>query len=131
MITAQEVADIIRELPDEMVNPTEYGTCVYTSPYDENHHCIAGEVITRLGYKLPPIYSRLNEDSIYALLDSSDYNELSNESFEPLAVAMLVKAQETADRLTSNEHRESLAGTPFAWREAKIVALDIFEDGVA
>jgi hypothetical protein len=123
MITAQQVVEIMMDLPDDGVNPMEYSTCVYTHPEDENHHCIAGEVISRLGYRLPSIDDRLNEHSIIALLDSPKYT-LSRDDFEELAVGILWAAQVTADSVDGD------TGEQRTWDEAKGSAFETYVDGM-
>jgi hypothetical protein len=123
MISAKDVIEIIKDLPDDKVNPKDYDSCVYTSPYDKDHHCIAGEVISRLGYRLPDVDSGLNEDSINALIDHPDYT-LSREDFESLAVEILWAAQVTAD----NTDRET--GEQKRWVEAKDSAFETYLDGM-
>ena len=118
MITAQQVYDIMAILPDDKDNPSPYGTCVYTDPHDRNNHCIAGEVISRLGYRLPDTDSYMNEESLYELLDNKNYT-LSDRDFEPLALAMLVKAQGIADHATGREEENP-------WGRAKKCAFDIY-----
>ena len=123
MITAQQVVEIMMDLPDDGVNPMEYSTCVYTHPEDESHHCIAGEVISRLGYRLPDTDDRLNEDSIIALLDSPKYT-LSRDDFEELAVEILWAAQVTADNSDSD------TGEQNTWDVAKDSAFKTYIDGM-
>jgi hypothetical protein len=123
MITAQQVVEIMMDLPDDGVNPMEYSTCVYTHPEDENHHCIAGEVISRLGYNLPATDDRLNEDSIIALLDSPKYT-LSKDDFEELAFEMLWAAQVTADNVDGDTGKQN------EWDKAKGSAFDTYVDGM-
>lgn len=119
MITAQQVVEIMMDLPDNMMNPIDFETCVYTSPEDENHHCIAGEVISRLGYRLPAIDDPLNEDSINALLDSPLYT-LSRDDFEETAVDILWTAQVTADSVNKETNINN------SWGQAKSDAFDAY-----
>jgi hypothetical protein len=123
MITAQQVVEIMMDLPDDGLNPMEYLTCVYTDPEDTDQHCIAGEVISRLGYRLPDINDRMNEDSIIALLDNPKYT-LSKSDFEPLAVEMLWAAQITADNSDSD------TGDQNTWDVAKDSAFKTYIDGM-
>ena len=123
MITAQQVVEIMMDLPDTMMNPIEFETCVYTSPYDENNHCIAGEVISRLGYRLPSIDDALNEDSINALLDSPLYT-LSRDDFEEAAVDILWTAQITADNINKETNINN------SWGQAKSDAFDAYIDAM-
>ena len=123
MITAQQVVEIMMDLPDDRQNPIVFETCVYTSPDDETHHCIAGEVISRLGYRLPDIDDHLNEDSINTLLDNPKYT-LSRDDFEPLAVEILWAAQVTAD--SGDEE----TGENKKWNKAKDSAFDTYIEGM-
>lgn len=120
MITAEQVLDIMQELPDDKDNPMEYDTCLYTDPSDCNNHCIAGEILSRLGYRLPPVDSPLNEAGIYELLDHPLFT-LTNFDIDPMAMKILGWAQESADSY-------SLADNGRAWGLAKKKVMDWYNE---
>ena len=119
MFSANMVADIMRDLPDEMMNPQGDGmACVYTSKIDNTNHCIAGEVLIRLGVTLPDTDSEENQEGIIELLDRG-LGEYSSDDFEDLAIAMLYAAQCAADH-ASERHN------PLAWGIGKDKAYEVY-----
>ena len=97
MITANQVLKIAKDLPDDGQNPTGfYGGCVYTAPDNDKWHCFAGEILVRLGYRLPASDTPMNQMSFIELLDSPNYT-LSASDFEPYAINILGNAQAFAD----------------------------------
>lgn len=85
MYTAEEVLASIRSaverFPDR-VNPRDLDdkTCVYTSPHDPEHHCIAGQVLVDLDLPVPQPGDARNNHSISEILfttglsDEFDHN---------------------------------------------------------
>lgn len=119
MFSAEMIADIMRDLPDEKMNPLGDGmACVYTSKIDSSDHCIAGEVLIRLGVTLPDIDSTDNQEGIIELLDAG-LGEYSSDDFDDTAIAMLYAAQCAAD-YSSERHN------PLAWGNGKDKAFDVY-----
>lgn len=102
MISTETVLRIMMDLPDDRQNPSDYDNCVYTNPYDGDNHCVVGEILTNLGYRLPDINSRLNEVGFNELIDDPMYT-LSRDDFEPTAIDVLCWAQDLADRYTHDD----------------------------
>lgn len=73
-ITLEQVKEIVAGLPRDRVNPTStngagHTACVYTGA--DNTHCIAGEVLVRLGFEVPGFGDRYNWNySVYPLAKS-------------------------------------------------------------
>lgn len=79
-LTVTNIKNVLAELPRDKHNPTiqrpgqESRACVYTNPDDPNDHCIAGEVLVRMGYAdlLPPIEADVKTGfSVSSLLKGS------------------------------------------------------------
>lgn len=101
MITAQQVEDIVKTLPWDRSNPSldaEFGQggCIYTSPSDPNDHCIAGEILVRLGYSVPAAGDEDNSETIGNLLVSRIIN------IEYSAADKLARLQSVADAATQD-----------------------------
>jgi hypothetical protein len=119
MFSAKMIADIMKDLPDEKMNPLGDGmACVYTSSIDNTVHCIVGEVLIRLGVTLPDIDSSYNQEGIIELLDAG-LGEYSSDDFEDTAINMLCSAQSAAD-YASERHN------PLAWGIAKDKAYEVY-----
>lgn len=81
MITAQQIKEIALTLPRDRSNPrisrpgrfdNPY-VCVYTDPDRPEMHCIAGEILTRLGLELPDVHSDSNAQNISRVAHVHDY----------------------------------------------------------
>jgi hypothetical protein len=93
-ITLDQVLSVFDDLlgePDR-ANPEVDETCVYTD--QDGNHCIAGEVITRLGGTVPEFGAFGNTDNLAALADKMP-NLLAE--FDHDALYLLEDAQESAD----------------------------------
>lgn len=54
IVTFDAVSAIVAQLPRDGFNPDDmHGCCLYTSVDDPDHHCIVGEIWTRLGLSVP------------------------------------------------------------------------------
>lgn len=97
-ITAEQVKEIALSLPRDGSNPKVsrgFGgpVCVYTDPSDPSNHCIAGEILTRLGVTLPDVESNANWLGITDLAGSEGFDV----NFEGDALNALDVLQRRAD----------------------------------
>lgn len=96
-LTVENVVRAIRALPSRRNNPrvTIYGdmpSCAYTHP-KTGKHCIAGQVLSDLGYKLPAVDSENNAMPISVIL--SGFKDV------PVEVnSILTLVQDAADKQT-------------------------------
>jgi hypothetical protein len=114
MFTLDDVKDMAKVVAyenPEKINPgltfedgIQSGGCYYT--WEDGSHCIAGEVLTRLGVDVPEWEEEINTSTV-SFLPQQYIGE-----FEPDAVRFLQIAQSVADK-----------GAP--WAEAYDVAVDI------
>lgn len=127
MITKDDVLAILPTLDKRRKNPTyvydsvyevEDMACLYTDPKKPERHCIAGEILVRLGHGnlLPTIEheqalaAERNLPPVRRIVDGQD--------FSLQAVGLLGELQETADGLRHD-------GKPVVWGEAiKMVLAD-------
>lgn len=100
VVYMDDIYKMIELLPDEQQNAviTETDECVYTNEYGD--HCIAGQIISMLGFQLPDVDSYNNSLPIRTLLES-----VYTDKFDDNAIEMLFVGQSTADKLTHNEDR--------------------------
>lgn len=113
MFTETDVMNIIMDLPDDRSNPVndEYA-CIYND-FDGNH-CIAGEVVHRLGLELPEPGSCENKEKVWAMLNMMGYDD----AFSDKAIKILEEAQYVADERTHS-------GINNAWLFAKRRAVEV------
>jgi len=105
VIYANHIYDLLELLPDEKQNPvSELGDCLYSYG---NDHCIAGEILSMLGFDLPDEDDKNSSAKIDSLID-----DCYPDAFDDDAIEMLTIGQTVADRLTH-------AGDPLAWSLAK------------
>lgn len=98
-ITIRKVQDAVRRLDKQQVNPTTVSgmACVYTSPADPGHHCIAGEILYKLGAALPRADHPDNTRGIDELIGDGFFAS-QNVEFTPGAASLLKRLQMTADQ---------------------------------
>lgn len=111
-VDVNDVISILNFIDDKRMNPIEVSDgrangCVYTG--EDGSHCIAGEIISRLGFPLPDIGSKENHLSVSEMLYECGYASF----FTMEAINVLGAGQNTADDLTT-------AGDPYAWAMAKV-----------
>jgi hypothetical protein len=113
-IYMDDIYKMIELLPDEKQNAIIVDTdeCTYTN--EDGDHCIAGQIISMLGFQLPDVDSYNNSLPIRTLLES-----VYTDKFDDNAIEMLFIGQSTADRLTHNED-------PLAWGFAKRDMINFF-----
>ena len=100
MIEVSDILLILPDLPRDRMNPyfgslenDTFDGCVYTSPEDGSH-CIAGEVMSRLGLPLPEIDSSKNNMGFYDLVDTT-----KGYDFSTSAIKFLGSLQTRADSM--------------------------------
>lgn len=120
-LTLDKLEEILMDLPDERINPmtkvtnTLNGACLYTDPDDPTLHCIAGEIISRMGWPLPGI--EFNKTGISSLQTGTGtaYN------FTPYPTAEYVDS--ILDVIQRVADSASFAKKSNAWGEAKKTGL--------
>ena len=108
VIYPEDIYKMIELLPDERQNPMEgeeSDTCVYTN--QDGEHCIAGQIMTMLGLKVPDFEDYNNVSPVHQFI-----SEVYERKFDEDAIEMLQIGQNTADSLTHS-------GDPLAWAMAK------------
>ncbi len=93
MITKDDVLRILPELPGDRINPANTdGTCLYTS--SSGKHCIVGEILTRLGEKVPSYGSRRANVASFVRLQDHGFDFDIDEG----AFYLLERLQKEADQ---------------------------------
>lgn len=100
------IYDILDSLEDLKMNPVSGTVCMYTGP--DGSHCIAGEILHRLGFQLPSIDDVSNTVSIDEMIYAMGYDR----NFTNEAISMLGAGQRIADDLSTDNQIT-------AWAEAK------------
>lgn len=114
MVKAIDIIEMLDQLPDERVNPVINDiNCAYTD--SQGNHCIAGEILVRLGFDVPAYGSNDNTETIANII--YDY-ELD---FDEAAANILAIGQSVADTETHN-------GLDNAWELAKKAMLQEYDD---
>lgn len=118
-ITKQQILDVLPLLPEDATNPLSGKTCVYTGA--DGSHCIAGEVLTRLGYeeRLPKWGEHHNGKGLGPLIR----DKILNIQFEEDAAVFLVTLQGFADGMRSVPSDDGHALVYRPWGEAINFAL--------
>ena len=116
-VTGKAVRQIVRTLDPETRNPqNKEGKCLYTS--SRGKHCIAGEVLTRLGVDVPRYRTKENSTSIVSLFQ---YGWFEGVEFTEAAQRTLSELQNAAD---IHENQNTWSGPARKWgdaiKEAKI-----------
>lgn len=94
--TEQEVIEAVKSAVERFpnrVNPMNDYVCLYTSPTDSTHHCIAGQVLADFGLRLPDVESDDNRSIIRQYLADS----LQEGYFTWGALSVLAHAQAVFD----------------------------------
>lgn len=115
IVCLDDVYKIIEFLPDDRMNPVEdehSDSCVYTN-YNGDH-CIAGQIMTILGFKAPEVDDHNNVNPIHQVIQ-----DLYPNAFDDDAVEMLQIGQNTADHLTHYDNKS-------AWGFAKKDMIDFY-----
>jgi hypothetical protein len=115
VIYPEDIYKMIELLPDERQNPMEgeeSDTCVYTS--EDGEHCIAGQILTMLGLKVPDFEDYNNVSPVHQFI-----SEAYERKFDEDAIEMLQIGQNTADSLTHIDD-------PLAWGNAKKDMIDFY-----
>lgn len=115
IVYIDDIYKMIEFLPDERMNPLEdeySDSCVYTDSI--GNHCIAGQILTMLGFKVPEYEAHNNINPVSQVID-----ELYPDSFDDDAVVMLSVGQNTADKLTHYDDK-------LAWGFAKRDMINYF-----
>lgn len=105
-IDIEDIISVIYDFPDMKNNPLYNGKCVYTDP--DGNHCIAGEILSVLGFQLPDYDNSYNFVGVVELLRHLDIEY----RFTDDAILALSDAQDTADS-------DSKFGDSYAWKNAK------------
>lgn len=106
VIDVTDVYNILDSLEDLKMNPVDGSTCMYTGP--DGNHCIAGEILHRLGFHLPTVGDVSNTVSIDEMIYAMGYDR----NFTNEAISMLGAGQRIADDLSTDNEIT-------AWAEAK------------
>ena len=115
VITIDDIYKTLDFVADDCQNPiSDNGECVYTCGYAEYSHCIAGDIISKLGFELPDPDDYDNSVPVEQLIKNRYDNQ-----FDDDAIEMLTIGQVTADRLTHNDD-------PIAWSWAKRDMVNFF-----
>ena len=102
MIDIQDVWRVARTLPENRTNPMdESGSCLYSDP--EGNHCIAGEILFRLGFTLPKLDDPNNHRSIRNMLVDTKQDD----AFTDRAQDFLSLLQCTADNETHRRNENA------------------------
>jgi hypothetical protein len=120
IVFLDDVHKIIEFLPDDRMNPveSEYSdSCVYTD-YNGNH-CIAGQIMTILGFKVPKVDDHNNVNPIHQVIE-----DLYPDVFDDDAIEILQIGQNTADKLTHYDEES-------AWGFAKKDMIDFYNRRIA
>jgi hypothetical protein len=120
VIYPEDIYKMIELLPDERQNPMEgeeSDTCVYTS--QDGEHCIAGQIMTMLGLKVPDFEDYNNVSPVHQFI-----SEAYERKFDEDAIEMLQIGQNTADSLTHS-------GDPLAWALAKRDMVNFYNRQIA
>ena len=115
IVCLDDVYKIIEFLPDDRMNPVEdeySDSCVYTN-YNGDH-CIAGQIMTILGFKVPEVEDHNNVNPIHQVIQ-----DLYPNAFDDDAVEMLQIGQNTADNFTHYDDKS-------AWGFAKKDMIDFY-----
>jgi len=103
----EDILKILDSIDDNRMNAMMYGsTCVYTDQF--GNHCIAGEILDKLGLPVPDFSSSLNDVGFGVLLLEDEYYGI----FSAEAADMISRGQETADMHSKNKNSQ-------AWLYAK------------
>lgn len=94
IIEVDDILDAFDKVDLTQRNPQYDGGCVYTHPVT-GCHCLAGEILLKLGVSLPDVDSHLNSVTTVDLLNS--YVELDLE-FDSTAARLLRAIQVEADQ---------------------------------
>jgi hypothetical protein len=90
-ITRDDVLRAVAGLDRNRRNPVKDETCVYTS--SRGNHCIAGQIITDLGGRVPGYRSKWNTQPLTSIQWNPEVGvEIDGDAFD-----LLVDLQETAD----------------------------------
>lgn len=115
VITIDDIYKTLDFVPDDCQNPlSDNGECVYTDEHIEYAHCIAGDIISKLGFELPDPDDYDNSVPIDQLIKNRYDNQFDDDAIEMLSIG-----QVTADRLTHNDD-------PIAWSWAKRDMVNFF-----
>ncbi len=117
MITVNDVLEILPQLPADGMNPRsdDGQACVYTS--SDGRHCIAGEILFRLGVELPHVEAYENRSAISELLQ-----QLPIDADREVYILMGI--------LQSNADAQTKTGitNPKGWGECVVDGLAEWED---
>lgn len=91
LIPHERVVEVIKGLPGNRTNPHDERQCVYSDWDNPDRHCIAGEVLSRLGLPLPEVGDSLNSVGFDYLVVNMEY-PLHDDT-----VDLLIEAQTIAD----------------------------------
>ncbi len=115
VITIDDIYKMLDFVPDDCQNPiSDSGECVYTDEYIEYAHCIAGDIISKLGFELPDPDDYDNSVPVEQLIKNRYDNQFDDDAIEMLSIG-----QVTADKLT---HQDD----PIAWSWAKRDMVNFF-----
>lgn len=115
MIKSDDILNILDLLPDDRMNPTLPGTtaCAYTG--EDGSHCIAGEILFRLGCDLPEFGEDSNTIPVHELVQEYGI------SLSQKAMNLLGAGQVAADNSTHANERD-------AWGRAKLAILNEYRN---
>ena len=89
MISLEQVVEVVRTLDKRRKNPHNDTGCIYTG--SDGRHCIAGEVMSRLGFPVPDYGTYYNEETTPSMIPEWYHN------LEPRALTILEELQNAAD----------------------------------